>query len=164
MLIDQGASNNTIGGTATGAANTIAFNVNNGVDVVGATTTGNSILSNQIFSNGLLGIDLGDDGVTLNHATATPGPNNFQNFPVLTSVVSSGTGPIIVGTLNSVANTSFLIQFFSNDVATASGYGPGNTLLGSTTVITAANGSVSFTATILGSSRSAAWSARRRRT
>ena len=151
VLITQGASSNSIGGTVTGAGNTIAFNLDNGVDVVGVTTTGNSILSNLIFGNGLLGIDLGDDGVTLNHATATPGPNNFQNFPVITSVVSSGTSPIIGGTLNSVANTSFLVQFYSNAVATASGYGQGNTLLGSATVITDASGSATFNATVAGS-------------
>ena len=151
VLIDQGASNNTIGGTVAGASNVIAFNVNNGVDVVGVNSTGNSILSNQIFSDGLLGIDLGDDGVTPNHATATPGPNNFQNFPVLTSVVSSGTGTTIVGTLNSVANTSFLIQFFSNNVGTAAGYGPGNTLLGAITVTTDASGNASINAMLTGS-------------
>ena len=152
VLIDQGASDNTVGGTAAGASNVIAFNVNNGVDVVGVATTGNSILSNEIFSNGLLGIDLGDDGVTQNHATSpTAGPNNFQNFPVLTSVVSSGTGTTIIATLNSVANTSFLIQFFSNNVGTASGYGPGNTLLGAVTETTGGNGSVMFTAAISGS-------------
>ena len=116
MLITQGASNNSVGGTVSGAGNTIAFNLDNGVDGR-VTATGNSILSNLIFGNGLLGIDLGDDGVTLNHAMATAGPNNFQNFPVVTSIVSSGTSTNIGGTLNSVANTSFLIQFFANRVA-----------------------------------------------
>jgi len=48
-----------------------------------------------------------------------------------------------------VANTSFLVQFFSSGVATASGYGPGEKLFGSTTVVTTAGGSVSFNATIL---------------
>ena len=150
VLITQGAASNSIGGTATGAGNTIAFNVDNGVDVDGVTSLGNSILSNLIFGNGLLGIDLGDDGVTLNHATATPGPNDFQNFPVLSSVLSGGTSTIIGGTLNSVPSTNFLIQFYSNTVPSASGYGPGGTLLGSTTVTTDASGSASFTASNLG--------------
>ena len=112
VLITAGAASNSIGGTATGAHNTIAFNVNNGVDLVGVATTGNSILSNQIFSNGLLGIDLGDDGVTPNHATATAGPNNFQNFPVISSIATSSTGLLVGGTLNGVANTNFLVQLF----------------------------------------------------
>ena len=150
VLIDQGASNNTIGGTSMAAwAHIIAFNINNGVDVVGVTTTGDSILSNHIFGNGLLGIDLGDDGVTPNHATATPGPNNFQTFPVNLSIATSGTSLIIGGTLNSVPSTSFLVQFFSNDVAASSGYGAGQKLFGSTTVVTTASGSVSFNAKIL---------------
>ena len=148
LLITQGASSNSIGGTATGAGNTIAFNNNNGVDMVGATTTGNAILSNLIFSNGLLGIDLGDDGVTQNHATATAGPNNFQNFPVITSLVSSGSHPVVAGTLNSPANASFLVQFFSNTVATASGYGQGATLIGSTTLLP---GVTTFSVPLLGS-------------
>jgi hypothetical protein len=150
VLITLGASNNTVGGTAPGAANVIDYNIDNGVSVIGATTIGDSILSNRFFGNGLLGIDLGDDGVTLNHATATPGPNNYQNFPVLSSVASSGTNVTIGGTLSSVANTSFLVQFYSNQVEAASGYGPGNTLLGSVTVTTDANGNASFAPTIPG--------------
>ena len=89
-------------------------------------------------------------GVTLNHATATPGPNNFQNFPVISSIVSSGANPIIEGTLNSVANTSFLLQFYSNAVAPALGYGQGSSLLNSATVITDASGSAVFNARVSG--------------
>jgi len=48
VLITQAASSNSIGGTVTGAANTIGFNLHNGVDVVGVMTTGNAILSNLI--------------------------------------------------------------------------------------------------------------------
>ena len=51
-----GAANNTIGGTATGAGNIIAFNTHNGV-IVGellfdSSTVENPILSNSIFANG----------------------------------------------------------------------------------------------------------------
>ena len=146
VLIDQGASNNMIGGTAMGAPNTIAFNVANGVDVVGVTTTGNSILSNLIYSNGLLGIDLNGDAATPDLTTAPTGPNDFQAAPVINSVVSSGTSTSIGGTLNSVANTSFLVQFYSDNAATGSG--PGYTLLGAVTVSTDANGNASFSATV----------------
>src|SRR5439155_15472716 len=47
-------TNNTIGGTASGAGNMIAFNGDYGVDVDGG--TGISILGNSIYSNGKLGI------------------------------------------------------------------------------------------------------------
>ena len=61
---------NTIGGTVEGAGNVIAFNEQAGVAVVdnfNGPTTGVEILSNSIFANQGLGIDLGDDGVTPNH-------------------------------------------------------------------------------------------------
>jgi len=46
-----GPQNNTIGGTATGEANVIAYNPWGGVIVYGAGTTGNSIRGNSIHSN-----------------------------------------------------------------------------------------------------------------
>jgi len=57
VVIRWGAQNNTIGGDAPGESNVIAFNVGDGVDVNGATTTGNTITQNSIHSNTLLGID-----------------------------------------------------------------------------------------------------------
>ena len=146
VLIDQGASNNMIGGTAPGAPNTIAFNVANGVDVVGTTTIGNSVLSNTIYGNGLLGINLNGNGATPAIALAPSGPNNFQSAPVITSVVSSGSSTMISGTLNSLASTNFLIQFYSDNATTGSG--PGFTLLGAVTVTTGADGSASFSGTV----------------
>jgi len=52
VVIDMNASGNTIGGTVSGAGNTIAFNVLAGVSVESG--TGDSILSNSIYSNGQL--------------------------------------------------------------------------------------------------------------
>jgi hypothetical protein len=45
------ASNNTIGGIASGAGNTIAFNSNRGVLIWSSGAVGNAILGNSIFSN-----------------------------------------------------------------------------------------------------------------
>ncbi len=142
VIVSNGASNNTIGGTATGAGNTIAYNVAAGVSVQSG--TGDSILSNSIFSNGHLGIDLvgaGDppDGVTPNAPGVRTGPNNLQNTPVLTAVVA-GTKGAVQASLNSLPNTSFLIQFFSNLAPDPTGYGQGQTLLGSEAVATGATG------------------------
>ena len=50
IIFSTNASNNTIGGTGGGQGNTIAFNVAAGVLVESG--TGDSILSNSIFSNG----------------------------------------------------------------------------------------------------------------
>ena len=144
-------SNNTIGGTVRGAGNTIAYNKLAGVAVVDAfngPTTGVAILSNSIYANQGLGIDLGDDGVTPNHPGGPiPGPNNYQNFPVLTSAVSTGGKVVIAGTLNSADSTSYIVQFFANVTADPSGYGQGQIYLGQITVTTDASGNASFTAT-----------------
>ena len=47
------------------AGNTIAWNESCGV-VIDSTAYQNRIVHNSIYSNGGLGIDLGDDGITLN--------------------------------------------------------------------------------------------------
>jgi hypothetical protein len=48
---------------------------------------------------------------------------------VLTSASSSSSGTTISGTLNSVASTTFRIEFFANQSPNASGYGEGKTFL-----------------------------------
>jgi CSLREA domain-containing protein len=149
VLITNNASGNTIGGTGTIAGNTIANNIGAGVDVVSG--TGNAILSNSMFANHRIGIDLvGPNdtplGVTPNHATSpTPGPNDFQNYPVLASAVTNGTSTSIQGTLRSTPVTTFTIQLFSSPQPQSSGYGEGKTLLGSITVETDANGDAPIT-------------------
>jgi Bacterial Ig domain len=154
VLIDEFTSGILVGGTATGSGNVIAYNAGAGVTVLNYPYSGsfdsvdNGILSNSIFANGALGIDLGGDGVTLNHPGGPiPGPNDLQNFPVVTSAVATAKQTTITGTLNSAANTQYLIQFFANVTADPSGYGQGQTLLGSITVTTDSNGNASFTAT-----------------
>jgi len=163
---------NTIGDSdptdgATNAANTIAFNGNDGVNVFNG--TGNRILSNSIFSNGGgfnggLGIDLSGqtedaNGVTPNDpddpTTSKPdpdkdtGPNGLQNYPLINSATTTPIGTAINGTLNSTPSTrkksTFTIQFFSNPAADSpSGYGEGQTYLGQTQVTTDRQGNASF--------------------
>lgn len=128
------AGANTVGGTTLGAGNLIAYNGGAGV------LSGPSpILSNSIFYNGGLGINYG--GIRAND----PGDTDaWQNFPVLTSVTPSGNNVNIVGTLNSAANTTFRLEFFSNTNCDASGYGEGQTLIGSTNVTTNGAGDANF--------------------
>ena len=148
--VDVQVSSNTVGGTVRGAGNVIAYNGGAGVAVIdgfNGPTTGVAILSNSIYANQNLGINFNNQGVVPNHPGGPiPGPNNYQNFPVLTSAVSSGGKIAIVGTLNSAASTSYLIQFFANVTPDPSGYGQGQTYLGQITVTTDANGNASFTA------------------
>lgn len=136
---------NTIGGTAAGEANTIAFNGNDGVSLPDA-GIGNVIRGNSIFSNGTtaahLGIDHGPvDGVTANDAApdADSGPNALQNFPVIQSAVV-GSPNLISGTLSSAPNQTFSIDLYANAVCDTSGNGEGKTYLGSTTTTTDSNG------------------------
>ncbi len=133
--IQISGNNNTIGGTAAGAGNTIAYNGGSGVDVDSG--TGNSILGNSIYDNG-------DLGILLNSANNA---NDNQTAPVLTAVSNSNMGTTITGTLQSVASTMFRVEFFANAAMDPSGDGQGQSYLGFATVSTDAGGNASFTAT-----------------
>jgi hypothetical protein len=130
-----GASGNTVGGTALTAGNRIANNVAGGVIVESG--TGNAILGNGIGPNAGLGIDLFPSGVTANDpCDADTGPNNLQNFPVLSSATSAGAMTNVLGSLNSAATTNYRIEFFANTACDSSGNGQGRYFLGSTDVMT----------------------------
>ncbi len=145
-------SGNTIGGTAAGAPNVMAFNGRDGAAVVspGGTNAGNAFLSNSIFSNGHLGIDLGvangyDDGLTPNDpGDADAGPNGLQNFPELGSAVASNGTTTVEGTLDSTPSSTFTVQFFSNPQKDPSGHGEGKKYLGQQSVTTDPSGKADF--------------------
>jgi autotransporter-associated beta strand protein len=148
--INIAGSNNTIGGTAAGAANVIANNgtpASNGFGVVVNSGIGNSIRRNSVHDNRTLGIDLLPPvGVNPNDPTDPDvGGNNLQNHPVITSAAPSAGSTTIQGTLNSTPNSTFVIEFFSNAAADPSGFGEGQTFLGDVTVSTDALGDASFT-------------------
>lgn len=162
-----GIQDNKIGGIVPGAGNTIANNGDAGVAVFGQIAssrqnTGNSILGNSIFHNGLnnpttlTGIDLAwqavlsDDGATINDlGDGDSGPNLLQNFPVLTSAVSDLVSTTIAGTLDSHANETYRIEFFSNVIASATGFGEGQTYLGFVNVTTDVTGHAAFNTVLL---------------
>ncbi len=147
VLFLVNASMNIIGGTNAGAGNLIAFNGLAGVGV--GSGTNNAIRANSIFSNSALGIDLLTNGVTANDACdADTGPNNLQNFPVLTAVTNRVGSTTISGTLNSASNTTFALDFYANVACDLSGFGQGKTFLGSTNVTTDASCNASFTVTL----------------
>lgn len=140
-------ANNVIGGTANGAANTIAFNGSSGVLVL--TGIADSIRGNSIFSNGGLGIDLAPNGPTANDQGDTDtSANNRQNFPVLTSLTPSSNPTTINGTLNSTASTTFTIDFYANATCDPSGSGEGAQYLASTMVTTGADGNAAINFTL----------------
>ena len=155
----------TIGGPTAGAGNVIAFNGKAGVVLpsnFSAPINAVTILGNSIFSNGKLGISLnGSDQGESPAAIGAPtpnspggphsGPNNRQNYPVLTSV-SAGVGgtSTVIGTLNSTPNTDgFRVEFFANAAPDPSGFGQGAVFLGSALVNTDGAGNATIDAPVL---------------
>ena len=153
-----GGSDNTVGSADPAAANTIAFNGAHGVSLGMLDNSygiGSRILSNSIFSNAGLGIDLNDNGPSSNDGDdpATPradpdndtGANNLQNYPVITSAKTKGSRTTIRGTLNSTPNTTFTIQLFSSPKSTKEeGKKFIGQLTGEQSVITDDQGNASF--------------------
>jgi len=135
------APNNTVGGTTAGARNVLSGNERNGVAVYGGGATGNRILSNSIYTNGRLGIDLGADGPTANDPGDTDtGPNGLQNKPVLSSAKNADGKTTVRSKLNSAPNRTFKVQFFSNP----SGTDEGKVFIGQKPVTTDGSGNVTF--------------------
>jgi hypothetical protein len=137
-------SNNQIGGVDSGAGNVIAFNTGEGVLVEWG--EGNAILSNSIHSNEKLGIDLWGDGITNNDpGDGDTGPNLQQNFPTFTEMHVNGGILYVTGEISSTANTSFRLEFFSNDGFTEDGSVQGRDFRATTTVTTNGEGLAVFT-------------------
>ncbi len=176
VILFASAANNTVGGAAAPAAggpgaplggagsaapgvgNVIAFNGGAGV-VVGTDTadgyantqagTGNAVLGNSVFANAKLGIDLGNaDGVTANNFNGNLGPNNYQNYPVLTSAIASGNSVLVTGTLQSASNSTYRVEVFANATPVPSGHGQGQAYLGYVTVTTDGGGNATFAAVL----------------
>jgi hypothetical protein len=162
------ALNNTVGGEHLGAGNRIAYNGGTGVAVTGATSTGNRIQGNSIYSNSntaTLGIDLGADGITGNDygdPLANPpippdtdgSPNHFQNYPDLAGAFVGGLivqdgiiapiSTVVRGTLASTPSAAaapqkFVLEFFASPAS-----GSPRRFLGRSAVTTDGSGNASF--------------------
>jgi hypothetical protein len=126
------ASNTTIGGTSPGARNLISGDSNGGVEIDNASS--NKVLGNLIGTDKSGISDLGASfaGVTIvgsnnvvggttaaaantnDPSDADFGPNNLQNFPVLSGARTLSGETTIKGELNSTPEKNFIIRFFSN--------------------------------------------------
>jgi hypothetical protein len=143
----SGAQANTIGGTEIGTGNVIAFNNLMGAgefstQLINPGTIGNFFRRNSIFSNGGLGIDVGDPGITPNDTG--DGDQNRQNFPLVTSATTANGIVTINGSLNSTANTTHALEFFANEVCDDPGYGEGKIYIGTSNLVTDASGNANF--------------------
>ena len=142
----DGSNNNVIGGSLNGIDNLIAYNGLNGVTIESGHS--NAILGNRVHSNSVLGIDLSNDGVTANDLSdVDAGPNNLQNFVTITSATAGVADITIAADLNSAANTTYRVEFFSSVVCDASGHGEAEEFIGAVAATTDALGNSSGTHT-----------------
>lgn len=137
------ARDSRIGGAGPGEGNLIAHNSGDAVAVnssAGVGPTGVRVSRNSIFANGELGINLGTvfagypATVSLNDlGDVDAGPNNLQNFPVLSSAVDNGVATTVAGTIDMPSPASATIEIYSNDALDPSGFGEGESFAASTT-------------------------------
>ncbi len=143
------ASDTLIGGGLAGEGNVIARNTGRGITLLNTASQRNYIRGNSIFANGNLGVDLFNNGRTLNDAgDADAGPNGLQNFPELAAAVGAAASTRVTGALNASANTAFTLEFFANREADSTGFGEGEQFLGSADVATGADGNAAFDVTV----------------
>ncbi len=152
VWIGGGASNNIVGGVFVGMGNIITGSTYAGIEINGATSTGNALLGNRIYGNGEIGINLvggieNSFGVTSNDpGDADTGANNLQNLPLLYAATVGAGNLTITGELRSAVNTTYRLEFFRSALGTEdpSGYGEGGEFLTSLDVTTDASGFASF--------------------
>jgi hypothetical protein len=116
-------------------------------------TTGTTITRNSIFGNNGVGIDLPPvfsvgKPTPNDPCDADTGPNELQNFPVITSASSSAGMTTIAGTLNSTAGSLFTVDFYASPSCSSTGYGEGKVYLGSTMVTTDGSCNGTFNASL----------------
>ena len=142
--------------------NTIYNNTSTGVVVNTTSSLANTIRQNAIWNNASasdatknLGIDLGGDGITANDLKDTDtGPNNLQNYPVITSSMTKCDGTTDtknVPMFNSTPNTTFTIDYYANPSWDAHSGKPrqGEQWVSSETVTTDADGNANLNLTLI---------------
>ncbi len=144
VRLQADASGNTVGGA--GAGNLIRGNKGPGVVLTGAGS--NRISRNAIWGNGQIGIDLADNGVSVNDGAKTSGqPNQLMDQPVLTAARVRGNQLAVTGHVGSAAGQSLFagasVEVFTSD-ASGNGHGGGQAWLGTLT----ADGNGNFQGTL----------------
>ena len=136
VYISFGGSDNTVGGSAAGAGNVIAFNGGAGVAIQFIEgfdpVTGNKVSRNSIHSNDGLGIDLENDGPTANDACdGDDGANGRQNAPEIYSVTAGAGGTTDIRVrLDSAPNQTYTVEFFSTPIESPTAFLEAKTFMG----------------------------------
>ena len=148
---DYGGADIKIGGVDVEDGNIIANNGGLGIDMDPLVGEGVAILSNRIYENTGLGIDLSGDGITINDPLDTDfGPNSLQNYPEITLARTSDVDLHVAGSLAGDPSSRFRLEFFASANADPSGNGEGERFLGAALAETDAFGFASFDTTITG--------------
>ena len=152
VQILSGGNNNVIGGTAADTGNLIAFTKSGRHGVSVQAGTGNAVLGNSTHSNTGLGIELGNNGVTVNDGAKSGGqPNLLMDYPVFTTASLSGTTLTLAGYVGSAPSQSTFanarVEVFESD-DDPSGFGEGLTFLGF--LLADASGNISGTLDVTG--------------
>ncbi|HWR81959.1 MAG TPA: right-handed parallel beta-helix repeat-containing protein [Candidatus Deferrimicrobium sp.] len=112
----------------------------------------NLITQNSIYDNTELGIDLWNNGVTLNDpGDPDTGPNDEMNFPVITSAILVAGNTTITGTLDYPLPATTNVEVFKASYD-PSGYGEGRTYLGFATPDPFGNWNLTVATLVLGDS------------
>jgi hypothetical protein len=111
-IIINNSSGHTIGGLTPADGNTLAFNTDGVSLLTGG--TGNRILSNSIHSNSFRGIHIGSGGTPNDAGDGDTGPNNLQNFPVLSGATNQFGTTRVTADLTSFAPGNYTVQYFAN--------------------------------------------------
>jgi hypothetical protein len=140
VRIEDADYNNVGSSNSLQAGNTIAFNGGAGVVVDGVAADGNTIVRNSTFGNAGLGIDLDDNGVTLNDvADVDAGGNGLVNFAEVTGAAS---GDVDWQLVDALPQRLFRVDFYTCDSD------EGRTHIGSTLTATDAAGDASGNAVL----------------
>ncbi len=136
-----------IGGTGAGEANTIAHNNGAGIAILATAGSGHAILGNSIHDNVGLGIDLGNDGVTLNSNL-----DSWLDHPAITAATESA-GTVTVDFDLDVPAGTYRVEAFTNPSgADGSGHGEGEVYETAQTIVHTGTGPESFQLSFAGSS------------
>jgi hypothetical protein len=141
--IRDSGSGTIIGGTSGyfgTKSNVIASNSEDGIRMYDNTST--VVFGNAVYNNGHMGIDLANDGVTLNdHLDGDAGPNDLQNYPQsLFPVYLGGLTMYTEIEFNSEPGLVYLIELLGDYTRDASLHGEGRFPLSNTVVATNGSG------------------------
>jgi len=138
--------------------NAIFSNASDGIAIVGNNSSvNNTMIENSIYENAGLGINLRtstSDKVTYNDTgdtdstAADDGPNDLQNFPILTKAIYVNPNLTLYGGFQSRNDKYYRLDFYSSDTSDPSGFGEGKNHF-HTATYNGANGVYNFSSTPL---------------